>query len=130
MPRAINNDRAEANDAPSVPSAAADARVAAARQIGQLLQIAAQMPGVIDWPAARARIEADLTPIAAAPHSPGDLVAGYTGLLRAALALLPPAPTAGQIAALQRAAARLDQPIAQAELNDLSAQLALLPSLT
>jgi protein-tyrosine-phosphatase len=106
-----------------------DERAAAAGRIAQLLQVASQMPGVIDWPAARVRIEADLTPIGAAPRGPGDLIAAYAGLLRAALALLPAAPTAGQLAALQRAAARLPQPIGQAELNELSGQLAALPSL-
>jgi protein-tyrosine phosphatase len=104
-------------------------RADAAGRIAQLLQIAAQMPGVIDWNAARARIEADLTPIAAAPRDAGDLIAAYAGLLRAALALLPAAPSASQIAALQRAANRLAQPIGQAELNELSGQIATLPSL-
>ena len=104
-------------------------RADAAGRIAQLLQIAAQMPGVIDWAAARARIEADLTLISAAPHSPGDLIAAYAGLLRAALALLPAGPSAGQVAALQRAASRLSQPIGQAELNELSGQIATLPSL-
>ena len=87
------------------------------------------MPGVIDWAAARASIEAGLAPIAAAPRDPGDLIAAYTGLLRAALALLPAAPTAGQLAALQRAAGRLAQPIDQADLHELSGQLATLPNL-
>jgi hypothetical protein len=109
---------------PSAPE-----RADAAGRIAQLLQIAAQMPGVIDWAAARARIEADLAPIAAAPRDAGDLIAAYAGLLRAALALLPAAPSAGQIAALQRAANRLAQPIGQAELNELSGQIATLPSL-
>jgi hypothetical protein len=105
-------------------------RADAAERIAQLLQIAAQMPGVIDWGAARARIEADLALISAAPHGPSDLIAAYTGLLRAALALLPVAPSAGQITALQRAANHLTQPIGQAELNELSGQIATLPSLT
>jgi len=105
-------------------------RADAAGRIAQLLQIAAQMPGVIDWSAARARIEADLIPIAAAPRDAGDLIAAYAGLLRAALALLPAPPSAGQLAALQRAANRLAQPIGQAELNELSGQIATLPSLT
>jgi len=105
-------------------------RADAAGRITQLLQIAAQMPGVIDWAAARARIEADLAPIAAAPRDAADLIAAYAGLLRAALALLPATPTAGQTAALQRAANRLAQPIGQTELNELSGQIATLPSLT
>ena len=107
-----------------------DERAAAAGRIEQLLQFAAQMPGVVDWGAARPRIEADLTPIAASPQDPADLVAAYIGLLRAALALLPAAPTPGQLAALHRAAARLSGPIDQTALNDLSAQLAALPGLT
>jgi protein-tyrosine-phosphatase len=114
---------------PTPNSQALEQRADAAGRITQLLQIAISMPGVIDWAAARARIEADLTPIAAAPHVPGDLIAAYAGLLRAALALLPATPTAGQLAALQRAANRLAHPIGQAELNDLSAQLAALPNL-
>jgi hypothetical protein len=104
-------------------------RADAAGRIGQLLQIAAQMPGVIDWAAARSNIETALTSIAAAPHGAGDLIAAYAGLLRAALALLPATPSAGQLAALQRAAARLAQPIGQAELNELSGQIATLPTL-
>ena len=107
----------------------ASARADAAGRITQLLHVAVSMPGVIDWAAARASIETDLAPIAAAPRDSGDLIAAYTGLLRAALALLPAAPTAGQLAALQRAAARLDQPVGQAELNELSGQLATLPGL-
>jgi protein-tyrosine phosphatase len=104
-------------------------RADAAGRIAQLLQIAAQMPGVIDWAAARSNIETALTSIAAAPHGAGDLIAAYAGLLRAALALLPATPSAGQLAALQRAAGRLAQPIGQAELNELSGQIATLPSL-
>jgi protein-tyrosine phosphatase len=113
-----------ASDAPQVGE-----RAAAAGRIVQLLQFAAQMPGIVDWAAVRARIEADLAPIAAAPHDAADLVAAYAGLIRAALALAPAAPTAGQLAALQRAAARLDRPIDQDAVNDLSAQLAALPGL-
>jgi protein-tyrosine-phosphatase len=104
-------------------------RAAAAGRIEQLLQFAVQMPGVVDWAAARQRIEPDLAAIAAAPHGAGDLVAAYVGLLRAALALLPAAPSPGQLAALHKAAARLSGPIDQPDLNDLSAQLALLPGL-
>jgi protein-tyrosine-phosphatase len=128
-PQAMQDQPPGANDSPGAARTVSSERAAAAGRIVQLLAIAAQMPGVIDWPAARVRVEADLAPIADAPTDAGDLVAAYSGLLRAALALLPPAPTAGQLAALHRAAARLDQPIAQADLNELSAQVALLPTL-
>lgn len=133
MPAAATKDDDKikaAESQPAVGSAdSAGERADAAGRIAQLLQIAAQMPGVIDWVAARARIEADLAPIAAAPHDAADLIAAYAGLLRAALALLPATPTPGQIAAFQRAANRLGQPIGQAELNELSGQIATLPSL-
>jgi protein-tyrosine phosphatase len=138
MPVTTTDDRRPTTDENRVPNpqppipnpqSPIPERADAGGRIVQLLQIAAQMPGVIDWAAARARIEADLTLIAAVPHDAGDLIAAYAGLLRAALALLPPAPSAGQIAALQRAANRLAQPIGQAELNELSGQIATLPSL-
>jgi len=101
----------------------------AVNRVVQLLQVAAQMPGVIDWAAARARIEADLAPIAAAPCDSGDLVAAYVALLRAALGLLPPAPSTSQLAVLQRSVAALSMPIGQADINELSVQVALLPNL-
>jgi protein-tyrosine-phosphatase len=130
MPKTTTDDRPRINDhSPPSVSTVSGERTAAAGRIAQLLQVAAQMPGVIDWTAARARIEADLAPIAAAPCDAGDLVAAYVALLRAALALLPGAPSAGQLAALQRAAASLPAPIGQADLNELSAQMALLPGL-
>jgi protein-tyrosine phosphatase len=130
--RRTTNDESQAPSSQSLapnPQSLVPERADASGRIAQLLQIAAQMPGVIDWTAARLRIEADLAPIAAAPGDAGDLIAAYAGLLRAALALLPAAPSAGQIAALQRAANRLAQPIDQAELNELSGQIATLPSL-
>ncbi len=104
-------------------------RSAAAGRIAQLLQVAAQMPGVVDWGVARGRVESDLSTIAAAPAGPTDLVAAYIGLLRAALALLPPTPSGAQLGALQRAAERVVAPIDQAALNELSAQLPTLPTL-
>ena len=127
--RRTEDENRASNPQSPVPSPQPPARTDATGRIIQLLQIAAQMPGVIDWAAARARIEADLTLIAAAPQGQGDLIAAYAGLLRAALAMLPAMPSAGQIAALQRAANRLPQPIGQAELNELSGQIATLPSL-
>ncbi len=107
----------------------APARAAAAGRLAQLLQLAIQMPDVVDWGAARGRIEGDLDAIATAAAGPGDLVAAYVGLLRAGLALLPPKPTSGQIGMLHRAAERLAEPIEQRALNELSAQLPTLPTL-
>ena len=105
-------------------------RVAAVARIAQLLQVALQMPGVVDWAAARPRIEGNLAAIAAEPAAPGDLAAAYVGLLRAGLALLPAAPAPRQLSILQQAVERLSGPIDQTELNELSGQIATLPTLT
>ena len=104
-------------------------RAAAVTRIAQLLQVAAQMPGVVDWAAARPRIESDLASIADEPAAPGDLAAAYVGLLRAGLALLPSAPAPRQLAVLQQAVERLREPIGQPALNELSGQIATLPAL-
>lgn len=125
--------------APATPAAAAPAeplaappvaaeRRAAAGRIGQLLQLAGQMPDVVDWAAARGRLDGDLGAIAAAPAGPADLAAAYVGVLRAALALLPATPSPGQLAAIQAAAERLQDPIDQPALTELAASLATLAS--
>jgi len=110
-------DRAPATDATP------DTRTAAVEQIERLLRTAIEMPGVVDWAAARARIEADLGEIAAVPGDTNDLVAAYTGLLRAALTMTPPVPSHGQLAALRDATGRLTGPVGQVDLNDLSLRL-------
>ena len=118
--------------APAAPAGTprlAAERLAAAGQIAQLLQVAAQMPGVVDWRVARGRVESYLGAIPA-PADPADLAAAYVGLLRAALALVPLEPTAGQFAALGRAVERLNEPIGQDALNQLSAQLPGLAALS
>ena len=129
-PPTTGEELSATDDQGSSSRAALELREIESGRIKQLLYVAASMPGVIDWAAARPSIEVALTPIAAAPQGPGDLIAAYAGLLRAALALLPATPTSGQLAALQRAANHLAQPIGQAELNELSEQIATLPSLT
>jgi protein-tyrosine-phosphatase len=102
---------------------AADPRSAAADRIARLLRTVVEMPDVVDWAAARGRIEADLSTVAAAPRNARDLVAAYAGLLRAALAMTPAAPSTGQLAVLRAAAGRLAEPVGQPDLNDLSARL-------
>ena len=100
-----------------------DARGAAAERIERLLRTIADLPGVVDWPAARQRIEADLGAVAAAPRDGGDLAVAYVGLLRAALTMTPAAPSPGQAAALCAAAMRLGDSIGQSHVNELSVQL-------
>jgi protein-tyrosine-phosphatase len=100
-----------------------DERRTAAERIERLLRTIADLPGVVDWSAARVRIEADLGVVAAAPRGGSDLVAAYVGLLRAALAMTPATPTPGQAEALCAAAVRLRESIGQPDLNELSSQL-------
>jgi protein-tyrosine-phosphatase len=109
---------------PSAPAQRLGPRGEAAAHIAQLLRFVEELPGVVDWAAARAQIESDLNQVAAEPLGAGDLVAAYAGLLRAALAMTPNPPSAAQCAALRDAAARLGDPIQQAALNALSARLA------
>ncbi len=101
-----------------------DARRAAAERIERLLRTVADLPGVVDWAAARERIDADLGMVAANPRDGGDLAAAYVGLLRAALAMTPAAPSPGQAESLCAAAGRLNDSIVQAHVNELSARLA------
>jgi protein-tyrosine-phosphatase len=101
-----------------------DTRRAAAERIERLLRTIADLPGLVDWTAARERIEADLGAVAANPRDSGDLAAAYVGLLRAALAMMPATPSPGQAGALCAAAARLNDSIAQTDVNELSARLA------
>ena len=108
----------------SSTGARSDARGEAAERIVGLLRIIAEMPEVADWSAARSRIEAGLTAIAATPYAADDLIAAYTGLLRATLAMTPALPSSRQLAMLRDAAGRLAGPISQADLNDFSARLA------
>jgi protein-tyrosine phosphatase len=127
-----STNTASTSEVPALTGVASDqsARSAAVGRIAQLLQVAAQMPGLVDWGIARVRIESDLGAIADAPAGPADLVAAYIGLLRAALALLPLTPSAAQLHALLRAVERAGTPIDQAALNELSAQLPTLPTLS
>lgn len=107
-----------------LPSAAPPPeRLAAVERIEQLLRLAADMPGMLDWTAARARIETDLGP-ATAPTGDADLALAYGGVLRAALSLTANPPTTGQAAALREAVGMLSAPVGQNSLNELSARLA------
>jgi protein-tyrosine-phosphatase len=109
---------------PPAPQAALpQPRAAAVERIERLAGLAAEMPGVVDWPAARARIEADLT-AAALPLSPADLITAYIALLRAALSLMATPPAAGQLAMLRDAAARMRAGIRPEDVAWLSALLA------
>lgn len=110
-------------DAPPALAAVPAARVQAAERIAHILRAAADMPGVVDWAAARAQIEADLAHIGAAPLGADDMAPAYTGLLRAALALTPAPPAPGKLAALRAAAAPLAAPVTPEALAAFSAQL-------
>jgi protein-tyrosine-phosphatase len=116
--------RAENKEQPGDEQSTANSgRHAAVERIDRLLRTAAEMPGVVDWAAARSRVAADLDEIAALASGAGGLAAGYVGLMHAALTMTPATPTPGQLAALRAAVGSLAGPIAQADLNALSARL-------
>lgn len=115
-----------AEDAHPELAALPAARLEAVARIDRLLDLLSEMPGVVDWPRARAQIEADLAP-AGAPAE--DLAIAYAALLRAALTLTPSAPAKGQAAALRAAFQRLARPIAQDDIAWLSGELKHWPTL-
>lgn len=89
----------------------------------RLVRTCADMPGLIDWNAARMRLEADFAQLATLPANPSDLIMGYTAMLKALLSLSPTTPTANQFAALQSLLERAQQPIDQAALSELSLRM-------
>jgi protein-tyrosine-phosphatase len=113
-------------DAPATEPAPHTARRAAQApllgRIDQLLRLAAEMPGVIDWAAASKQIAADLG--AATADETGDAqTAAYVALLRDALAATPAPPNPGQLGALREAFGKLAAPIVQDDVAWLAAQL-------
>jgi protein-tyrosine-phosphatase len=111
------------NLAAPVASVAHEPRLAAVARITRLLDLGAEMPGVIDWAGARRQIEADLT-LMEQPLASHDLARPYVAVLRAMLGLLPEPPAAGQCARLRAAVARLQAPITSGDLENLSRELA------
>ena len=97
-------------------------RAAVLTQVERLLAVLVDMPEVIEWAAARARLDAAIGALAV-PAGAGDLAAGYGGLLHAALALSLAPPSRGQAAALRTAVARCAQPISASDVTWLSGQL-------
>lgn len=98
-------------------------RLAAVERIAQLVRVAAQMPGVVDWSAARGQIETDLARVGGLPAGAADMAPAYTGLLRAALALTPAPPASAKLAALAEAIAPLSAPVSAETLAEFSRRL-------
>lgn len=95
-----------------------EGRRAAVERAVRLLSLAAELPGVIDWPAARAQLALELAVLEVA-QADDDLARPYVALLRARLpADGPPAPAVAQ--ALAAAVGRLRSPILAADLQALT----------
>ncbi|NTU82241.1 MAG: low molecular weight phosphatase family protein [Chloroflexales bacterium] len=107
------------------PQPALPERLGAVERAGRILGLVADMPGVLDWAAARAQLEADLA-IIEQPLLAGDLARPYVALARSLLALVPALPTAAQTATLRAAVERLRAPITPADLEALTSELARL----
>lgn len=120
---ALAPEKPSAAPAAAAPADSSSERAAATTRMTQLLDVAAAMPHVLDWAAARAQIEADIAR-AAVPMSNNDLAAVYADLARAVLALSAAPPTPGQIAGLRAVAERFGQPVQQDALAWLSSQIA------
>ena len=90
------------SEPPAPPNAVQLERAPAVQRMLQLLSVVEQMPGVVDWPAARARIVAELD-ACMAPVAAGDAGPALAGMIRAALSLSASTPSTHQIATLRDA---------------------------
>lgn len=109
--------------APAAPPVEATTRGAAVERMTRLLTLAAELPAVVDWVAARRQIEADFGLIEQT-LPPGDLARPYLAVLRAILKLCGEAPTAERLSMLRGAVARLREPLVASDLDRLSRELA------
>jgi protein-tyrosine-phosphatase len=100
-----------------LPSVTRDAALARSFRV---LTVVVDFPGVLDWPAARRQIAADLGLVAGAPLADGELVQPYVAVLNALLALTIQPPTPAQRAQLMSALQRLHEPIDNRVLAELS----------
>jgi protein-tyrosine phosphatase len=91
-------------------------RSAALTRMSHLLTLGAQMPGVVDWAAARARLQTDLQ-ACEQPLVAGDLAPALVSSIRAALAIGAGTLTPGQIEALQDAIELLHAPVTAGSLS-------------
>ena len=106
----------------------AELRRAAIERCQRLLTLAAEMPGVVDWPGACRQIEADL-PMMSAPLSPQDLSRPYAAIVQAMLGLTPQSPSPDQSSRLCAALAALRTTITPDALTTISTSLAAYPTL-
>ena len=106
----------------------AELRRAAIERCQRLLTLAAEMPGVVDWPGACRQIESDL-PMMSAPLSPQDLSRPYAAIVQAMLGLTPQSPSPGQSSRLCAALAALRTTITPDALTTISTSLAAYPTL-
>ncbi len=106
----------------------ADARRPAIERCLRLLDMLAEMPGVVDWSGARRQIELDLSALGS-PTSPADMSRPYAAIVQAMLGLTPAAPRPAQAARLRAALSALRAPITAEELAALSAGIAGYPAL-
>ncbi|NNJ10974.1 low molecular weight phosphatase family protein [Chloroflexales bacterium ZM16-3] len=123
-------DEVPAAPAPVTRAAPPEAapRHAAIERVLRLLDLLAEMPGVVDWAGARRQIDSDMSTLGA-PLGPEDLSRPYVAITQAMLGLTPQPPTTGQAARLRTALVALRAPISAEDLAALSAGLANYPSL-
>jgi protein-tyrosine-phosphatase len=98
-------------------------RAEAVARMQQILGVLEQMPSMVDWVAARARMQHDLDGWLA-PGAASDAAPALAGMLRAALSLSTRTPTRSQIAVLRDAVGLLEHPVTSDGLSSFSAVLA------
>ncbi|MCG8349454.1 MAG: hypothetical protein MI924_16940 [Chloroflexales bacterium] len=118
----------EATAAPSIVPPAVQAldaeRSAALERCKRLLALLNEMPNVIDWSNAQRQLETDLWSVGAKPLSASDLVQSYVAVLLGLLRASATMPMPEQLSVLVLAVERMQAPINQQAITELSAIVA------
>ncbi|WP_298821513.1 arsenate-mycothiol transferase ArsC [Chloroflexus sp.] len=105
--------------APPPSPSFADERHAICARAGRLLDAMRAMPEVIDWPAARNRIQATLVELNQLVTEPTDLTALYVEAINLWLARQAAMPAADRLERLHAAIERLQQPVGQTDVAEV-----------
>ncbi|MCU0491339.1 MAG: protein tyrosine phosphatase [Chloroflexaceae bacterium] len=107
----------------SILTSSFPARLAAVERCERLATLLRDVPAVLEWANARRQLEEDIKAAGAAPAAPTDMAPAYANMLLALLALAPAAPAPAQAELLLAAVGRLREPIDQAALSALAADM-------
>jgi protein-tyrosine phosphatase len=89
----------------------------------RLLGLISDFPGVVEWSNAQGQLRSDLLSMSTSPLQSGDMVQPYCAMLIALLDAATSVPSGPQVQLLQQALARLQGPVAAAEMSALMGEV-------